>query len=261
MSDNEIKVEDGGKNQKRSRLYPRYGLEQAVNLAKSVDALGGARVAKAALASHIGSPANSSSFLGRVSSAKQFGLIEAEGGYFACTPRANRILHEVSPEDKRAALCTAFAEPNLYAALCGRFNGKNVPPRESVGNILLNDSVFGVEKNASKAAASIFLDSAAYAGVLKNGILVVPEKISQAVSETDQRPASPLERPVHSLQLPLGSKSHIDNAVFDFTFDGGIRLIVPQNATTASAIADGELKTVRQGLKDFAEKFLREAQE
>ena len=43
-----------------------------------------------------------------------------------------------------------------------------------------------------------------------------------------------------------------------FDFNGGIKLIVPRNQRTSDAIADGELKAVRQALTKFANEFMNE---
>ena len=48
---------------------------------------------------------------------------------------------------------------------------------------------------------------------------------------------------------------------FIFPFAGGIKLIIPTTPITSDAIADGELKSVRQALSKFADTFMKESKD
>lgn len=54
-------------------------------------------------------------------------------------------------------------------------------------------------------------------------------------------------------------KTEVDTSGnFIFDFSGGIKLIIPRNQKTSDAIADGELKVIRQSLAKFAGDFMTE---
>ncbi len=253
---------------KRSKIYPRYNLEQALSFARTTDELGGDRVAKATIAGQINMPTNSSAFLGRVSCAKQFGLIEVDDGKVSITPRTRRILNEVSPKNKGSALAEAFSEPALYSALIEKFSGRNLPSPTTLANILMNDPEFGIEKNACVAAAAGFLQSAQFAGASQNGMLVVVETVESPTTQGDDVNGG------NSSLSSLGNRSlpgrstphspiyqHNPSTEFILEFAGGIRLIIPKTTASSEAITDGELKAARKELKEFAEKYLTEKEE
>lgn len=244
--------------QRRSKVYPRYGLESVMEFVRKIEAAGGDRIAKASVAAVVGIPSNSSAFLGRISSAKQFGLISVEGEKVSVTKRANRIFHVVSEDDKQAALNEALSEPSLYKELIKRYHGKTLPPTTTIGNVLMNDQI-GIEKKACQSAASNFVQSAQYIGAVRNGMLVVPDADAMpSVAEVEAAFGTPQPSPQQqrSPAAPIQPVRQQNDDEFVFEFAGGVRLIVPKNTETSEAIADGELKQVRVQIKAFADKYL-----
>lgn len=239
------------KTRKRSRLYPRYTLQESVSFIKVIERMGGRGVAEQALASSIGKGVNNSGFIGRLSAAKQFGLLLEEQGKLSLTELGNRIARPSSSDEPADALKQAFARPPLYAELAQVFNGRILPELSFLSNRLVTE--FGIEGNAKDGAAKNFLKSAEYADVIRNGVLIIDEgkgatKKENATGESDPKPADGLQR----------ESNEADS--FHFSLRGGIELIIPRNERTTSAVVEGELKAAKDELQKFAQKFVEESE-
>lgn len=154
----------------RSRLYPRYDLEDSIKFIESVSKLGGSRVSNEAVAAEVGKAVNNSTFIGRVSSSKQFGILVQESGKLSLSSIGKEIMFPRGDSEKSAAIKSAFSTPSLYKELIDTFNGKTIPDQVALGNRLVHD--YGIEAAAKDSAARNFIRSAQYAGVVQNGILV-----------------------------------------------------------------------------------------
>lgn len=232
----------------RSRLYPRYNLEDAIEFIEAISKLGGTRVSTQAVAAETGKSVNNSGFAGRVSSSKQFGLILQESGKLSLSPLGKAIIFPIGESEKAAAIKQAFATPPLYKEVIDAFNGK-ILDRSTLGNRLVHD--YGIEAAARDRAARNFVNSAEYASVMQNGILVAP---------TDDNLIPTQEEVTPPTTPPSGAKSQTPTVEtanhFVFDFSGGIKLVIPRNEQTSDAIADGALKDIREGLRGFASEFM-----
>jgi len=162
----------------RSRLYPRYDLEESVRFIEVISKLGGSSVSSEAVAAQVGKATNNSTFIGRVSSSKQFDLIVQENGKLSLSPLGKEILYPRGESEKNAALKRAFQSPALYADLVGDFNGKVLPDQGALSNRLFHD--YKIEAGAKDSAARNFLNSASYVGAIQNGILLCDEAVLPA---------------------------------------------------------------------------------
>jgi hypothetical protein len=243
------------KERKRSRLYPRYGLEDIVDFTSELNKLGG-NVSIEAFAGNRGQSKSNSSFTGRISGAKQFGLLGVESNKLFLTPLALRILVPKEENDKTLALLEAFTKPELYKELIKSFNGKVLPERISLGNILRHD--YGIEMAARDLAAVNFIHSAEYVSAIQNGILVVDTNLLLPTDETDiENKEQIIHKPLNQNPIVNQPKPSLtDNSTHQFTYAGGIKLLIPKTITNADdGIADGELKTVRDWASEFAKKY------
>lgn len=241
----------------RSRAYPRYDIDEAIKFIEVISRLGGNRVASEAVAAELKKGTNNSTFIGRVSSAKQFDLIIQEAGKLSLSPLGKSIVLPLGDAEKREAIKKAFSTPVLYTELISAFNGKVLPDVTALSNRLVHD--YNIESGAKEVAARNFVRSANYAGVMQNGILVVGIGDSVASDETIDSEASVKEDMVKSPATSGFKANKEDYFVFDFA--GGIKLVVPQNELTSDAIADGELKEARKALASFADKFVKKTDE
>ena len=155
----------------RSRLYPRYDLEESIKFIQSINKLGGNRVSNQAVAAEVKKAVTNSGFTGRVSSSKQFGLLNQETGKLSVTTLAKEILIPRGDQEKADAIKTALATPELYRDLVKDFSGKTLPDQSALANRLFHD--YRIEAVAKDSAARNFLRSVQFAGGLRNGILVV----------------------------------------------------------------------------------------
>jgi hypothetical protein len=158
----------------RSRLYPRYDLEEAIRFIQSIQKLGGNRVSNQAIAAEIGKGVTNSGFTGRVSCAKQFGLLIQEGGKLSLSSLAKEVVFPKGEIEKAMAIRQALLSPEVYRELIEAFGGKTLPDQSTLANRLVHD--FRIEAAAKDVAARMFIRSVQYANVLKNGILVISEE-------------------------------------------------------------------------------------
>ena len=235
----------------RSRLYPRYDLEEAIKLIQLLSKLGRKNVSEKSVAAENGKSITNSGFLGRVSSAKQFGLISKTGGQLSLTQLGNEIMFPPDDVSKTEAIKKSFAMPILYKELVEAFGGTKIPEQSSLGNRLIND--YGIETRAKDVAAKNFIKSAEYAGVVQNGILVAENNSSDRTSN-GQEPTNTISNTANLGRDVKNQHVRADEMVFEFS--GGMKLVVPRNKKTSEAIMDGELKEARKLLTDFAEKFV-----
>jgi len=235
----------------RSRLYPRYNIEEAIKLIQVVSGLGRKNVSEKSVAAETGKSITNSGFIGRVSSARQFALISKDGGKISLTQLGNEIMFPVDDTSKAEAIKRAFSMPTLYKELIDAFGGTKIPEHSSLGNRLLND--YGIEAGAKDVAAKNFIKSAEYAGVMQNGILIVEnEVIGQDLTgqELTNDEAGIVSATKGAKNQPIRNNDHV------FEFSGGMKLVIPNSKEASDALLEGELKEVKKLLADFAEKFI-----
>lgn len=247
---NEEKKPDGKGSKARSKLYPRYDLEEAIELIGVVSKLGRKNVSESAVAAETGKSITNSGFIGRVSSAKQFALVSKDGGKLSLTQLGSEVMFPSDDATKVAAVKRAFTMPTLYKELADAFGGTKIPEYSSLGNRLIND--YGIEMGAKDVAAKNFIKSAEYAAVIQNGILVI---------ESDPDPQSfsghgSINTPANADRGIKNRSAQNNDMVFEFS--GGMKLAIPLNNKTSEAIMNGELKEVRKLLTDFAKNFVIE---
>ncbi len=230
----------------RSRLYPRYDLEEAVNFINIINKLGGRNVAISAVAAESGSAVNSSAFLGRLSSSKQFGLIVTENGKISLSKLGNEIIFPREEKNKLVLLRTAFNNPPFYKELINDFLGKSLPEPSTFGNRLIHD--YKIEVKAKDKAATNFIRSAEYVGAIKNGILIMNEGGVSDIANSSKQNMKDQGNNAQPYESTGGN--------FVFNFVGGISLVIPRTMETKEAVMDGELKEINKGLNEFAEKYL-----
>lgn len=149
---------------KRSRPYPPVSINEALNFAKIVEKLGTKNVSEPILLKELDLKTYTKSFWGKAASAKQFGLMTVDEKIYTLTDRARLVLRPKDEAGKKNILIEAFLTPELYKELYEKFCDKQIPPVETLANILLHDH--GINANVSKDAAEAFIDSAKFVGLL-----------------------------------------------------------------------------------------------
>lgn len=241
----------------RSRLYPRYDLEDAIEFIKAINKLGGNKVSINAVAAELGKAVNNSGLTGRLSSAKQFGLLLQDEGRLSLSAMGKEIIFPKGDEEKTQAIQKAFLTPVFYRELVEGFSGKVLPDKSTMGNRLIHD--YSIEATAKDIAAKNFIHSAEYAGLLRNGILIAQNiSLDTEISSEDSDVLTTNTQKNFQEPNRVMYKNHHSADFFSFDFAGGMCLIIPKNQKTSDAITDGELKPVKKAIAEFAEKFIQD---
>jgi hypothetical protein len=168
----------------KSTVYPYYNLEDCIDFIKVIDQLGGEQVSEKTLLDTLGiTTPTTRSYSGKISSSKQFGLIETKGKTISITKRGLELLHPTSDDEthRKDLLREAIQTPGLYQKLIDKFDTKKLPNEEILANIFMSD--FKIAKAVKNRAAQVLFESARYAGVLtEDNILNLnpPEKNERA---------------------------------------------------------------------------------
>ncbi len=178
----------------KSVQYPSCELAECTEFVRIVDRLGGRDVSEKSVLSELGlSSRATKSYTGKLTSSRQFGLLDYRAHTLSITERAKLILYPTEEREEvqqKRLLVEAFYSPSLYKQLIQRFQGKRIPQLDTLANILMNE--YKIAKTAKDVASRVFVDSANFVGVLtEGGILSV---IAQA--ETEVARATPVGRQV-----------------------------------------------------------------
>lgn len=230
-------IEGRKKGYSRSRIYPRYTLEQAIEFIQLIDELGAKDVLQKTVLAELGKKnPNDPVVTGKVSSSKQFGLLETGKHGYSLTERARLLLYPTPDVNEQKILLEAFKSPNLFSELINRFNKRDVPKKATLGNILFNQ--FSISKNAKNRAANVFIKSAEHANVLADGHLLVPSDEDDGDDKKGTLKESP-QNERHSGESELiDFRTPLDSG-------GSATIIVPKTIT------DEEIDNVASTLKLF----------
>ncbi len=189
----------------RSRAYPILGLEDGRRLIGEILAnLGDGSFSREVLGEALGySNARGGPGARKIAALVQYGFLRRKAGLYSPTALAREAVEPGSGATRRAALCRALREPQLFGALLDRYVPQGrVPSR--LANVLWRD--YGITQKASPAAAETFFGSARYAGVLdRDGVFLTdstpaaakPDQLDQPDEEpvsTESRRPSPAEQ-------------------------------------------------------------------
>ena len=171
----------------KSALYPKVTWDECLDFVRTVSSFNLKSVSYNEVAKKYGlsNPA-AKSFTSKVSSAKQFGLITTSGGNtIQITDTCRRILFPTG-EDTTHIVRACFGMPPLYNKLIAKYDGKAIPSKDILANILMND--YKIQKPVKDIAAKSFIDSAEQIGIIKGGILCYTEsenKLNEPMVLTD----------------------------------------------------------------------------
>lgn len=158
--------------------YTYFDLDQSIKVAEAIHEKGGGSAEPDQLAAWLGySTTKSGTYLTRVASARQFGLIEpTAGGGLAITDRARTIMAPVMPDDSLNAKVEAFLDVELFAKVYEQFKGSSLPPAGGLKNLF--QQTYKILPDRIPQALRVFLNSAEQAGFFRTtgdrGRLVKP---------------------------------------------------------------------------------------
>lgn len=158
----------------KSKLHPNATWNDCRDFIKIVDGKKLSKVSYNTIAEEYGLKSYATkSFTQKISTSKQFGLIETSNLTIQLTDTAKKILYPVSDSQIEKITLECFSKPSLYKQLIEKYNGKAVPDVNTLSNILFNE--FDITKAAKDNAAKVFLQNAEMMGVLKGGVLCYEE--------------------------------------------------------------------------------------
>ncbi|ADV61934.1 hypothetical protein Isop_1349 [Isosphaera pallida ATCC 43644] len=188
----------------RSARYPGVPLSDSLELCQFLNTRGLDGLSSQDIATALGyKNIKTNTFSSRLSSARQFGLLDLKGDGYHLTPLAHALLHPVDPEETPRLLRQAFREPPLYADLLERFAQKRLPDPTILGNVLYHD--YNIIVSAKQVAADAFIASARFAGLLGPDQILRPDGIEGAASSTI--PSAALPAPPEIPHLSRGGPS------------------------------------------------------
>lgn len=171
--------------------YPYFSLEEALGFAKQVRDRGGNEVREEDLLEAMKLSRSTKSWIYKLSSAREFGLLVRQGRKEAArvmvTDLGKKLLLPGDDAETAAAKRAAFLSPALYQKLYERFVGAVVPAVDRLANVLIRD--FDLLESVATAAASAFIDSAKFAGMVSASGHILAE--SAGAKEPLPTPASP----------------------------------------------------------------------
>ena len=155
----------------RSCSYPAIALNQAIDLAKKLfDNLGQGPHSRQNAARGLGYNSFSGAVSTKIGSLVQFGLLLRQNGQYLVSNLAKSAFTYPS-EESEPAIEELAQKPALYQKLINKFSANGLP--KELAAILTND--FKITKKAAALAAQNFIASMEFGGLLKDGILALPE--------------------------------------------------------------------------------------
>lgn len=159
-----------GERERSTISFPYNDLDDVVNVAKAVHAVGGTSCEWEQLAAKLDTSPTSGTFRLRMSAAKTFNLLSYDKGTVTLTPIGTRIC---DPQQEKAARAEAFLAVPLYSKLYEKFKGATLPPLSGLESVIVG---LGVAQKTKDRARQVFQRSAKQAGFSEYGAdrLVMP---------------------------------------------------------------------------------------
>jgi hypothetical protein len=160
-----------GKREQSTISFPYQDLDEAIEIAKAIHELHGSQCSTDQIAAHIGQSLTSSSFKGKVATAKIFGLVTtSQGGMVSLTPLGSKI---ADSQQEKAARVEAFLNVPLYKAVYDQFKGTVLPPQNGLEAAI---GSLGVALKQRERARQVLQRSAQQAGFFQFGTdrLIMP---------------------------------------------------------------------------------------
>jgi hypothetical protein len=158
------------KRDKSSIQFAYLSLDEAVEIAVGVNAVGGMSCQLDQLAAHLGVKADTGSFRLRLGTSKLFGFVNISAGTVSLTPLGSRVC---DTQQEQGARVEAFLNVPLYRQIHEQFKGGILPPPAGLEAAIVS---MGVAPKQKTVARQVFVRSAGQAGFFAygNNRLVAP---------------------------------------------------------------------------------------
>ncbi len=163
---------------KKSRSYPYFSLEAALELSKIIYEVGGNGIApvESILSKMNIKSAQNKRYSYKISSARQYGLINNLKGGYKVTPLAISIIYPADDNDPNVSISKikALVKPELYREILFQYNGSILPKIEFLINNFIQK---GILSNVAEIAVKAFLNTAEFSGIMnEERRIVISEK-------------------------------------------------------------------------------------
>jgi hypothetical protein len=186
-------VESGANGHSKTSLrssvpYAGFPLPEGLRVAEAIQKAGGREATEPEVMAVMGlSSIQSHAWSYRISTAKEFGLIERVGRSDEAKLRVTDLFmmyaHPGSESEKHAALMQIVLKPTVYGPLLARYRGAPKPDVTGLSNVLMREH--GIKETMRKKAAEAFLGTIEFAGLIVNGVV---QGISNGVNGASAAP-------------------------------------------------------------------------
>lgn len=159
-----------GERERSTISFPYNDLDDVVNVAKAVNAVGGTSCQWVQLAAKLGQTSTSGTLRLRMLAAKTFGLLTYDKNTVTLTPLGTRVCDS---QQEKAARAESFLTVPLYAKVYEQFKTGSLPPVSGLEAAMVT---LGVAPKQKDKARQVFQRSAKQAGFFEYGSdrLVMP---------------------------------------------------------------------------------------
>ena len=225
-------MESMDNKRERSALYPMMTVEECFETIKIIDGIGGKVFSVNAIADALGVSEKTNSFRAKISTLKQYGLLQGVQNTYRLTENANRYLYPIEDKQRKDSMVDAFLCVALYKKLVEKYENQALPPQERLANLLLNKE-YGLTKNTKDTAAELFITSLQQLGLLVNGVLMLkPETVTLKKSIEEAEVSGDV---VGEDKTFIEEKKIDADKYYNFeipTLSGDVaKIIIPQNVT------------------------------
>ncbi len=224
------------------RKAPAQPLGDAVEMLERVFAgLGSGPFSREAVAEALGHQGITGPASRKIGTLMHFGLLDRRGSQYHVSDIGKRIIQPTSPDERADAIVDAAFAPTLYQEIFEAFSEGALPTL--FANVLSRQ--FGVFRKSSESVASIFKESAEFAGLLRKGILC--QSREQSTERQQVQSGSPVDatrekEPQVSQTSSSMKTSHLRESEEEFAIpltqgrSAVIRLMRPLQATDVSRL-------------------------
>ncbi len=215
---------------RRSRGYPGADLEEAIQIAKTIQSsLGVGSHSREDMSKALGSKGVTGGTARKIAATSSFGLLRKTENGYAVSPLAKKLFRPL-PGEEEALLQECFFSVPLYRELVEKYE-----PEGQIPNALptLLERNFGIMSPNGTYAAKVFRDSAAYAGVLDpNGYFNRKGEDAQELGQDSSSDSPDEEQVVRTLSGPATQSAREAPKAISFET---INIVLPSPGVTVIA--------------------------
>jgi hypothetical protein len=163
----EFQSDEQPKSRQKSPNAPAYNLQECQEDTRKIFRVEGqAPLSRESIAEHLSLASQSGPFNRKLSSLRQYGLLDPIGKDFRVSELFLRVDQSYDEADRRRALREALGRPAIFQSLLAHYENSGLPSDLNLTNQLLLKYRF-TKKNA-ETVAKAFLDSCRLAGIFQN---------------------------------------------------------------------------------------------